>query len=274
MPARSNNVMDGTTRLNEAGAGYTVEPANFAGPFTGEGIFAGRADEVYLTPDLWWDQAGKAAAGGITGAGVFPGDALGSQGGAIANVDDPGGLFNLSTLVAGALGASAPAYRDANGVSGAGLYTIYYDAVEFVNNVLPQPPGPPTVVVPPVIFDFAPFVFAEQFDSYDRYSEFLNDGLTGDVDGIYFGLGLFETDEETVEESGAWKLENRLDNLFGERRDSFTDEEEAEEEDERRQRGSAIGSVGLTFYVFEPGTNRYSSYRVFGNSIGSFYPTY
>ncbi len=40
----------------------------------------------------------------------------------------------------------------------------------------------------------------------------------------------------------------------------------------RRKRGRAGGPVGMTFYVFEPGTNRYSSYRVFGNQVTTFYP--
>lgn len=273
MPARSNNRLDNTVRLNEASAGYTVEPGNFQAPFPGSGIFAGREDEVYLTPDLWWDQAGVAAEGGIVGAGVFPGDASGVQGGAVATVDSPGGLFNLTALVDGALGSSAPAYRGGNGISGAGNYTIYYDAIEFVSNSLPEPPVPPVVPVPPTIFDFAPFVFFEQFESFERFSEFFDDEIGGGVDfALFDGLGLFEADEVTTEESGAWKIENRLDNLFGDRRDSFSEEELAEEEESRRNRGSQVGSIGLTFYVFEPGTNKYSSYRVFGNSVGSFYP--
>lgn len=260
MPARSNNFMDNTVRLNEATAGYTVEPGNFEDPFPGTGIFAGRDDEVYLTPDLWWDQAGVAAEFGVIGAGVFPTDASGDQGGAIANVADPGGLFNFTSLVAGALGSSASAYRGGNGVSGSGNYTIYYDAIELI-----------TITSPP--FEFAPFLFTEKFESFERFTELLDNELAGTPDyALFAGLGLFETDEETVEESGAWKVENRLDNMFGSRRDSFSFKEEAEEEERRRKRGGQVGSIGLTFYVFEPGTNQYSSYRVLGNSLGSFYP--
>jgi len=260
MPARSNNFMDNTVRLNEATAGYTVEPGNFEDPFPGTGIFAGRDDEVYLTPDLWWDQAGVAAEFGVIGAGVFPTDASGDQGGAIANVADPGGLFNFTSLVAGALGSSASAYRGGNGVSGSGNYTIYYDAIELI-----------TTTSPP--FEFAPFLFTEKFESFERFTELLENELAGTPDyALFAGLGLFETDEETIEESGAWKVENRLDNMFGSRRDSFSFKEEAEEEERRRKRGEQVGSIGLTFYVFEPGTNQYSSYRVLGNSLGSFYP--
>ena len=50
------------------------------------------------------------------------------------------------------------------------------------------------------------------------------------------------------------------------------EEERDEEREDRIARGSGGGPVGMTFYIFEPGTNRYSSYRVFGNQITSFYP--
>jgi len=213
LPARSNNLMDGTTRINEETDTFATAPADFAAPFNpAGGIYAGRADEVYLTPDLWWDQGGVAAEGGFTGAGVFPTDAISGQGGALALVEDPGGLPNLTGLMAGALGGSAPVYRDGNGVSGVGLYTIYYDATEFVGSVfLPEPVPPvPPVVYPP--FDFYGFLFDETFESFDRVEDL--------------------------------------------------------EEEERRKR-AADDPLGATYYVFDPDTNRYSSYRVFGVPSGT-----
>lgn len=273
IPSRGNNQMDDTTRLNEVSAAYTVEPADFVGVSTG--IYAGREDEVYLTPDLWWDEAGKAATAGFVGAGLFPSDAVSGQGGAVATVNSPGGLFNLATLVAGALGSSAPAYRDNNGVSGAGQYTIYYDATEFVSNTLPLPPGsPPPPPVPPIVFNFDGLAFLQQYDAFELNDPILQDGYVGGDDFLYFGLGTFELDESLQEESGAWGIENSLDNMFGDRRDSFSPEEQDEEERRRRRRvEQGVGPIGSTYYVYDPGTNRYSSYRIFGNLTTNFYLT-
>src|SRR5690606_28643903 len=133
------NRMDATTRINEQTATFAVAPANFAAPFNaGAGILAGRADEVYLTPDLWWDEAGIAAANGFPGGGGLPGAARGGAGGGAATVAAPGGMRNLDARFAGDLGASAPVYRNGNGVSGGGFYPLYYDAIQ---PVLPLPPG-------------------------------------------------------------------------------------------------------------------------------------
>lgn len=273
MPARSNNAMDATTRINERTVTFSEAPDNFAAPFnTSNGILAGRNDEVYLTPDLWWDQAGQAAAGNIPGGGVFPTDAISGQGGSLAMVNSPGGLRNLDSLAAGSLGGSAPLYRDLNGVSGSGLYTLYYDAIEFVSNTLPTQPTDPNIPIPVETFDFAGLFFNETYDAFFREEDLFGDGIGGYGDELYYTLGLFERDSETWEGAEAMTFEDRLDNLFGERRDSNTQEEEDEEEENRRKRGRAGGPVGMTFYVFEPGTNRYSSYRVFGNQVTTFYP--
>jgi len=211
LPARSNNLMSATTRINEGSATFATAPNNFAAPFNkADGIFAGRADEVYLTPDFWWDQSGLAASGGFSGAGVFPTDALSGQGGALAAVNTPGGLANLDSLVAGSLGDSAPAYRAANGVSGTGLYTIYYDAIEFVSSTFPTPPQQPTdptIPDPDFVFNFDGLIFNEVFESFDRFGEI---------------------------------------------------------EEEERKRRTRNDSLGEPYYVFDPETNLYSSYRVFG----------
>jgi hypothetical protein len=208
IPARSNNRMDGTTRINEGSSTFAIAPANFAAPFnSANGIYAGRADEVYLTPDLWWDQTGLAASGGFSGGGVFPTDAMSGQGGALALVNAPGGLPNLDSLVAGSLGGSAPVYRDGNGVSGTGLYTIYYDATEFVRTVFPTQPTDPSIPDPDIVFNFDGLLFGETFESFDRLRDF--------------------------------------------------------EEEERRKR-AADDLIGEVYYVFDPETNLYSSYRLFG----------
>ena len=282
MPARSNNGIDATTRINEVSAAFNLAPGNFAAPFNqANGILAGRNDEVYLTPDLWWDDAGVAAAGGFAGGSVFPTDAISGQGGAVATVNNPGGLPNLSSLTAGALGSSATLYRNLNGVSGSGLYTLYYDSIDEVTNGLPTPPAPPAppaqpngpnIPLPSTVFDFSGVVFDETYDAFFREEDLFNDGLGGSGGGLYALLGLFERDEDTREGEDTWNVEDGLDGLFGDRRDSDSQEEQDEEEESRIQRGNAGGPVGVTFYVYEPGTNRYSSYRVFGNQATTFYP--
>ncbi len=273
LPARANNAMDATTRINERTLTFTEAPANFAAPFNkANGILAGRNDEVYLTPDLWWDQAGVAASGNISGGGVFPTDAVSGQGGSVALVNSPGGLPNLASMAAGALGSSAPVYRDQNAVSGAGLYTLYYDAIEPVSTKLPMQPAEPVIPLPLETFDFFGLAFDETYDAFFREEDMFLNGIGGYDGGLYDLLGVFERDEETQEGADSWTVEDRLDNLFGDRRDSNSQEEEDEEEESRLRRGKSGGPVGMTFYVFEPGTNRYSSYRVFGNQVTTFYP--
>jgi hypothetical protein len=275
MPARSTNFMSSTTRINEVTATFVTAPADFEAPFNkANGALAGRADEVYLTPDLWWDTTGRGASLGVSGGGVFPTDASGSHGGAIATVNSPGGLPGLTALSPGTLGTSATTYRDLNGVSGSGLYTLYYDAIEesLLPPVVPvDPPVAPGVTPPTAIFDFFGLAFEETYDAFFREDDLFN-GVGGEGTGLYDLLGLFERDETLAEESDDWRAENALDNLFGDRRDSNSEEEQDEERTSRIARGQSGGPVGMSFYVFEPGTNRYSSYRVFGYQIGTFIP--
>lgn len=216
IPSRGNNAMNGSTRINEATATFATAPDDFAAPFnSSNGILAGRADEVYLTPDLWWDQDDRAAQGNIPGGAKFPTNATSGQGGSLAIVEDPGGFYNLERLDPGSLGDSVPLYRDANGVSGAGHYTIYYDAIDFVINSLPVQPGEPTIPIPPYAFDFRGLFFSDTYDAYFR------------------SHGLLE------------------------------DEEDDEEEDR-------VGPGGMTYYIYGPDTNQYSSYRVFGHENPGF----
>jgi hypothetical protein len=134
------------------------------------------------------------------------------------------------------------------------------------------PPVVPAVTPPPIVFDFFGLAFEETYDAFFREDDLFN-GVGGEGSGLYPLLGLFERDETLVEESDEWRAEDALDNLFGDRRDSNSEEEQDEERASRIARGQAGGPVGMSFYVFEPGTNRYSSYRVFGYQVGTFIPT-
>lgn len=270
-PSRSRNKLSNTTRINEATATFVVAPGDFAADNdpdnfgvafnSANGELAGRNDEVYLTPDLWWDDLGVAAAAGIPGGVAFPTSATGGQGGSIANVVAPGGLPNLTTLTAGALGASADIYRDNNGVSGAGFYTLYYDAIEDVSST-------PPIVIPP----FTGSSLGD-FDTLDRQDGIFGDGYGGGDDSLDGNLGIFEADESSQERSGVSRFENAIDNAFGPRQDSTSEEEEDEEERRRKRRAAEkVGPIGLTFYVYDPATNRLSSYRVFGTPSATLAP--
>ncbi|MEM7602179.1 MAG: hypothetical protein AAF357_12280, partial [Verrucomicrobiota bacterium] len=178
------------------------------------------------------------------------------------------GFENLTTLTAGALGSSAT--TNTAGAFG-GVFTFFYDAVE---GVLPArvitPPVPP--VLPPTFppFAFIDFVFQDQFDSFTRYTEFLENESTGNASGLYSSLSIVELDDD-VEGVGGSRLENGLDGFFGKRKNSYSASEI--EEERRRLRRNIAGGVGpgggLTFYVFDPGTNKYSSYQVFGIPFGN-----
>lgn len=270
-PSRSMNLIEDSTRLNEkSGREFVEAPADFAAPFNGNGMLAGRDDEVYLTPDLWWDDA-MFSAGLSEQAGVFPTDASGDQGGSVATVNEPGGVFNIDTLVAGALGSSASVYRDRNGVSGSGRYTLYYDAIEPVASVFPTPPVfvPPPIIIPPIDFNYDPFVFAGFFDVFGRGDEESEDGVLGEGESdLYGSLALFESDEDAHGDTNGNNAEEALDSIFGPQRDRFSDEELDEEARRRRARAQRkVGPIGNASYVYYPGTSRYSSLRIFGAPV-------
>jgi hypothetical protein len=185
-------------------------------------------------------------------------------------VNDPGGVFNIDALVAGALGSSATTYRGGNGVSGAGNYTLYYDAIEPVAFAFPLPPVPPVPPVPPLPpiipfdFTFSPFGFSAWFDAFERDTEDRKDGTLGDEESLFGSLGLFESDEDAHSESNIL-AEEALDSLFGPRNDRFSEGELDEEERRRRERARRkVGPIGNASYVYYPGTSRYSSLRIFG----------
>lgn len=267
IPTRSNNKMDNTTRINEKTATFATAPGNFTAPFNAAlGQLAGRADEVYLTPDLWWDETDRSAKLKNDDGGLFPLDAFSGQGGAIALVNNPGGFWNMFSQIPGSLGDSATLYRGGNGISGAGNYTIYYDAIRKI--VAPIIPPGPIIWTP-----FDPIFFQSPQD-YDFF--FLGKELYGEIGGVGTGLygllGLFERDEVTQELTEPNRLEAYLDKNLGSRRDLNSFEEQEEEDLRRRRRGNIEGQVGMSYYIYEPATNRYSSYRIFGNQVTEFYP--
>jgi len=112
-----------------------------------------------------------------------------------------------------------------------GLYMVFYGG--------DAPMGPP-IVVPPVVerpaepgftFEFAEFFDPTQYDAYDRYMALLE--FDGYGDGLLDGIS----------------IEDALD----------------DEANTRRRRGQRkAGVTPTTFYVYQPGTNQYSSYSLFG----------
>ncbi|MDF2377438.1 MAG: filamentous hemagglutinin N-terminal domain-containing protein [Verrucomicrobiales bacterium] len=145
-------------------------------------------------------------------------------------------------------------------VNSFGRYTIFYAD-------LTQGPGGPTG--PPFIF--TPFFFGdEKYDAFDRYPELL--GYDG-YDGQLFSFSAEDVQEdESDPATGGWFFEEMLDASLGKRRDGRISEDgvvlngERDEELQRRKifasRKAGVGRA--SFYVFDPATNRYSSYRVFG----------
>ena len=79
-------------------------------------------------------------------------------------------------------------------------------------------------------------------------------------------------EEDGGSSTGPVAFEEWLDDSLGSRRagrngfDGSALEDEEDEEKRRRKRYAdrKVGMVGLTYYVYDPGTNRFSSYRVFG----------
>jgi len=248
MPARSSlSLLDATTRFNESLTPVSARTADFANMDPSMGIYAGRADEIFLTPDLFYATIDPNQP--PSGAAPFPTNATSGQGGSIAEVASPGGFANLISLTAGALGSSETAYRSSNGVSGAGNYTFYFDAISPVA-FLPSGPfiPPPAPIVPPGLSTVL-FLLSPQYSDILGGRTGLRDGLYGDGDSLYSSLGIFETNEEGVEDESAM------------------DEEEAR----RRARNEGTGPLGLIFYVYEPGTNQLSSYHQFGYPAGSLF---
>ncbi|MEO0413843.1 MAG: hypothetical protein AAF226_02695, partial [Verrucomicrobiota bacterium] len=269
MPARANNALntDGTSRLNSDATLYASgTPTTLAAYPYGSGPLAGEADEVFLTPDLWWMSGAEitdALAEGFTATGVFPGNAASGQGGINTIVTDPGDLPNLATLFNGALGSSPNAgiYRGGHGLNGS-QYTLYYDALFPVPDIpdVPTTPIVPAVAPIPLIpFTFTPFT--EQFDSFIRAS----DGQDGIFGYPYGGEEPYLEGEYEDTNAPGWFIEEWLDESLGSRQDRSLVAEDDEERRRRQEREDRpVNSIGITYYVYNPDTNQYSSYRMFG----------
>lgn len=277
IPRRSLNLMDTTTRLNESinetnPLTYAGTPGDFVGLDVSQGEFAGREDEVYLQPDLWWDNEGLSEA---IGSMPFPTDAVSGQGGAIAEVESPGDFPNLVSLSAGTLGEGTTTYRGANGISGVGNYTIYYDAIRGVAPavggggggvpVVPELPEVEEPIIDVPLFNYFPFLFVDKFDSYDRDDM----ELYGD---FFFGLfsvfGLAENEEYENSQDDNIRVEG--DEILEESPGLFglgPAEDESQEDDEEDKSGRYLNMQNTAFgqfWTYDLSTNEYSSFKVFG----------
>jgi hypothetical protein len=125
--------------------------------------------------------------------------------------------------------------------------------------VTPQPP-----------YDFLGFFAEDTFDAYFRDEAlFLYDGYDEVLASIAYSDAM--EDDSPVAAGGTF-IEELLDSSVGDRRYSeiepgsdIIENEDDEELWRRKLRASRqVGKGSLTYYVYDPGTNRYSSYRVFG----------
>lgn len=129
-----------------------------------------------------------------------------------------------------------------------GFYAIYYagEAPPEAPDPVPVDPVPADPVTSdptdPVDstepgFDFTGIFFSDQYDAYERGDDLLDTEVAGE--------------------------QHSLLDVLGE-----DDNEDDNEDDRRRKRYSRYGTpVGLTYYTFDPATNKYSSYRVFGTQL-------
>lgn len=124
-----------------------------------------------------------------------------------------------------------------------GLYFIYYAGENPDPPVTPIDPGitdpidPDPVDPGPVdpVFDFGGFFLPGQLGDFEEDEGILAMGLAGENNGLFDAIGMDEADDDS--------------NLGRKRRKRLT---------------GGVGPIGLTYYTFNPDTNKYSSYRVFG----------
>ncbi|MEQ1843457.1 MAG: hypothetical protein ABL994_23870, partial [Verrucomicrobiales bacterium] len=134
-----------------------------------------------------------------------------------------------------------------------GLYNVYYAE----SAPVPPLPGAPNT-------DFL------DFDAYDRDNGFF--GYDG-YEEMLFNMALEDAmEDDSAPSTGVMTFEEWLDGRLGSRQEGRNGtsgsvvEDEEDEELRRRKRFAKrqVGRGALTYYVFDPGTNRLSSYRVFG----------
>lgn len=130
----------------------------------------------------------------------------------------------------------------------------------------------PIVVPPPVIPlpDPNGFLFQGFYDVFTRGGYLLAyDGYDGQLYSLSWADAM---ESESDPSTGGWVFENALDRRAGPRREGrigddpsiLQDEEDEEIERRRDVANRGVGHGGLTYYVFDPATNRYSSFQVFG----------
>ncbi len=156
---------------------------------------------------------------------------------------------------------------------GFGLYNVYYGGTAPVVPPVTPPVTPPVIPPAPPIdpgFDFGAFVFGETYDAFFRNEAlFLYDGYEGLLVSMALSDALYD---DSPTSTGGSMFEELLDGSLGERRDGeittgsdiIEDEEDEEMERRKRRASQKVGRSGVSYYVFDPATNRYSSYRVFG----------
>ena len=162
----------------------------------------------------------------------------------------PGGEANLASVADGDFTSATAFYRSANGVSGVGNYTIYYDAIQPVlppvvvapvvpvvpGEVLPIVPEIPEVIEPEIPIDFFSFLQDDMWDSWER-----NDLILEEMPASLEANRTLEEGESETEEEEAAKKKNRY----------------------RRH----YGNYGV-YYQYDLNSSQYGSLRLFGVPTG------
>ena len=259
IPQREGNLMSTTTRLNESAATYAGVDGGGVSFADGLNTFdatrlatSGDPDEVYLQPDLWWNEdtdfpaflSTTVGADGFLDLVVAPDVA-----GPITTVNAPGGEVNLASVADGDFTSATAFYRSSNGVSGVGNYTIYYDAIQPVD--LPTDSVVTPVVETPVDLPveeiISEIVIETPIDFYD-----------------YLNPHKWETWDRNS------KVVDGSDATLATERELKEGESEAEEEEKAKKKNRYrrhYGNFGV-YYLYDINTGTYSSYRLFGEPIG------
>lgn len=152
---------------------------------------------------------------------------------------------------------------------GYGPYNLYYASEAPIVPDVPAPPTGPAVPDGVPVPEFPSFFLNDTYDGFARAERlYLYDGY----EDALLSLALDDATYGDGSSPGPWFVEELLDSQLGDRRDgrlgedgSILEDESDEERERRRRRAERkVGKAPLTFYVYSPTTNRYSSYRVFG----------
>ena len=260
MPQRESNKISTSTRINEGVSTYAGVDGGGVSFADGLNTFdatrlatSGDPDEVYLQPDLWWKDTTdlpQFLTASIGTDGFLDLAATTDVAGPITKVNAPGGEANLASVADGDFTSATAFYRSANGVSGVGNYTIYYDAIQPVlppvvvapvvpvvpGEVLPIVPEIPEVIEPEIPIDFFSFLQDDMWDSWER-----NDLILEEMPASLEANRTLEEGESETEEEEAAKKKNRY----------------------RRH----YGNYGV-YYQYDLNSSQYGSLRLFGVPTG------